>query len=151
MDIDLDSIAVYHLPLNPPWTLHLPTVNFKLHTGKKTSIDPDTFKLQFLDLLNTYPDYTCIYTDGSKEGDRVSSAAVSGQSVMKCRLPSSASIFSAELQAILLALDFIECSNLDKFLICSDSLSSLQAIHNHKFDNSVVQRVLEKCHFIYYK
>ena len=133
MDIDLDSIAVYHLPLNPPWTLYLPTVNFKLHTGKKTSIDPDTFKLQFLDLLNTYPDYTCIYTDGSKEGDRVSSAAVSGQSVMKCRLPSSASIFSAELQAILLALDFIECSNLDKFLICSDSLSSLQAIHNYKF------------------
>jgi hypothetical protein len=45
MDIDLDSIAVYHLPLNPPWTLHLPTVNFKLHTGKKTSIDSDTFKL----------------------------------------------------------------------------------------------------------
>ena len=109
----------------------------------------DTYKLKFYALLNSYPDYTCVYTDESKEGDRVSFAAVSGQRVMKCHLPGSASIFSAELQAILLALDFIECSNLDKFLICSDSLSALQAIHNHKFNNSFVQRVLEKCHFLF--
>jgi hypothetical protein len=45
MDIDLDSIAVLPLPLNPPWTLHSGTVNFHLHCGKKSSIDPDTFKL----------------------------------------------------------------------------------------------------------
>ena len=52
------------------------------------------------------------------------------------------------MQAIMLALDFIESSIHDKFLINSDSLSSLQAINNRKFDSPVVQQVLEKCHFL---
>ena len=46
------------------------------------------------------------------------------------------------------ALDFIELSNHDKFLILSDSLSSLQAIHNNNYDSPVVLNVLEKCHFL---
>jgi hypothetical protein len=118
MDIDLDSVAPYRLPLNPTCTVQSPTVNFKLHTWKKATTESDKFKLQFYDLLNSYPDYTCIYTDGSKDGGRVSFAAVSGQSVINYHLPNNSSVFSAELQAILLALDFIESSDHDKFLIC---------------------------------
>ena len=71
MNIDLDSIAVYRLPFIPSWTLHTPAINFGLHTGKKFTIDPNTFKLQFCDIINSYPNYTYIYTDGSKEGDSV--------------------------------------------------------------------------------
>ena len=45
-----------------------------------------------------------IDTDGSKEGDRVGCAVVFGwQSVMEC-LPDMASIYTAELRAIYLAL-----------------------------------------------
>ena len=82
MNIDLDSIAVYRLPFIPSWTRHTPAVNFGLHTGKKSSIDPDTFKLQFCDIINSYPNYIYIYTDGSKEGDSVACAAVSRANVM---------------------------------------------------------------------
>ena len=111
-------------------------------------MDHDTYKLQFSDLITSFPDYIHISTDGSKDGDRIASAAVCRQSTMQCRLPKFSSIFSAEMQAIMLALDFIESSIHDKFLILSDSLSSLQAINNRKFDSPVVQQVLEKCHFL---
>ena len=146
--IDVDCIAAYSLTTIPPWTIQLPTVNFTLHTGNKSSIDPNTFKVKFYNVLDTYPDYTHIYTDGSKDGERVACAAVCGQSVMKCRLPDCASIFSAESQAIMLALDFIEVSQHDKFAIFSDSMSCLQAIDNAKFEDPMIKSVLEKCHFL---
>jgi hypothetical protein len=53
MDIDLDSVAPYRLPLHPTWTILSPTVNFKLHTGKKASTESDKFKLQFYDLIKS--------------------------------------------------------------------------------------------------
>ena len=58
---------------------------------------------------------------------------------MKCRLPDCASIFSAESQAIMLALDFIEVSQHDKFAIFSDSISCLQAIDSAKAGGSYDQ------------
>ena len=109
-DIDLDCIAAYSMTTIPPWTIQLPTINFSLHNGNKSSVDPNTFKVKFYDVLDTYTDYTHIYTDGSKDGDRIACPGVCGQRVMKCRLPDCTSIFSAESQAIMLTLDFIEIS-----------------------------------------
>ena len=48
----------------------------------------------------------------------------------KCRLPDNASIFSAEIKAVDLALDHIEQSRNSDFIIFSDSLSVLQSLHN---------------------
>jgi hypothetical protein len=56
------------------------------------------------------------------EGDRVALAAVFGQQVYSARIPSASSIFSAEANAILLALKFVASSGKSKFMICSDSL-----------------------------
>jgi hypothetical protein len=50
-------------------------------------------------------EYSAIYTDGPQDGDRVASAAVFGQQVDSLRLPSASSIFSPEVNAILLALN----------------------------------------------
>ena len=72
------------------------------------------------------------------------SAAVLDEQISKSQLPDGASIFSAELSAILLALDMVERSTNDKFVIFSDSLSSLQALDNLKVDNPTVQKVLSK-------
>jgi kelch-like protein 2/3 len=66
--------------------------------------------------------------------------------VTQCRLPNHSSVFTDELQAISLALDFIENSRQDQFLIFSDSLSSLQAIQNHHFDVPLTRNILERCH-----
>jgi ribonuclease HI len=67
--------------------------------------------------------YKKIFTDGSKQGPAVAAAAVTEGKVLIKRLPDNASIFSAESQAILLALDIISQSHTHDFLICSDSLT----------------------------
>ena len=57
-----------------------------------------------------------------------------------CRLPDDSSVFTAELRAILLALEHVYCS---KELILPDSLSSLQAIYNLKYDHPVLVQISE--------
>ena len=83
-----------------------------------------------------------MYTDGSKDGHVVASAAVLDKQTYKSLLPDGASIFSAELSVIILAIDLVERSTNDKFVIFSDSLSSLQALDYLKFDNPTIQMVL---------
>ena len=69
-----------------------------------------------------------IFTDGSKQGSAVAAAAVVIDKVLVQRLPDHASIFSAEAQAILLALDIISQSSNQHFLILSYFLSCAEAI-----------------------
>ena len=52
--------------------------------------------------------------------------------------------FSAELNAILLALKFVRQSRHDRFMICSDFLSSLQGIESMKLDNPFIVQILEE-------
>jgi hypothetical protein len=54
-------------------------------------------------------------------------------------------VFSAEAHAICLALDIVDQTNETKFTIFSDSMSSLQAIHFHKWTNPTILYILEKC------
>jgi hypothetical protein len=75
-----------------------------------------------------------IYTNGSKDGDRVASAAVFGQQVYSARIPTASSIFSAEANAILLALKFVASSEKSKFInIC---------IRNRTIGYRIIQCVL---------
>ena len=59
-------------------------------------------------------------------------------------MPGQASIYTAELCAIQLALDVVNNSNEDKYIICVDSLSCLQAIEQQHIDHPLVLDVLEK-------
>jgi ribonuclease HI len=88
-----------------------------------------------------FPSFLGFYTDGSKDSDRVAAAAVCQQHEFSTRLPSPASIYTAELKAILMALEVIEQSNKTQFLICSDSLSCLQAIQNVKLDHPFLRQI----------
>ena len=70
--------------------------------------------------------------DGSKQGQKTAAAAVRAPSYKKSstlRLQNTASIFSADLEALRLALKQIEDSVEDRFVVLSDSLSSLKANH----------------------
>ena len=62
----------------------------------------------------------------------------------KCvRLPDTASIFRAELYALMLAIDVVRRSKEKNFVIFSDSLSSLQAIGGFNIDSDLVQKFLK--------
>jgi ribonuclease HI len=129
--------------------MYIPNVLLQLHLNKKSDTGPEVFKQLFLELMDEFLNHIQLYTDGSKESNRVACAMVTGSTLFQCRLPDHCSIFTAELRAILLALDYIEGSHHNKFLILSDSLSSLQSIKNCNLDHPLTRQILEKCHIFY--
>jgi len=79
--------------------------------GKQTN--PNIFITKFAEIKHEY---------------LVSTAAVMARCCLTERLPAETSIFFAELRAILLTFKYIDRPIHNKFVICTDSLSSLQAI-----------------------
>src|SRR5213082_1726121 len=149
LSIDLSTIAPYRIPLIPPWLFRSPTFCFSLVTVNKVHTVPAILKQNFYELLSVFNGFIQIYTDGSKEKNRVAAAMVCRQTVVvTARLPDNSSIFSAELHAILLALDFIGRHESRRFVIFSDALSCLQAIYNLKWSIPLVRDILEHCHFL---
>ena len=65
---------------------------------------------------------------------------------MKQSLPKEASIFTAEICAINLALKIISNNKAKKFIIYSDSISVLHSIKNQKLDNPLIVNLLNKLH-----
>ena len=130
--INLNSIALHTLPSLPPWLLQPPGFDYTLYNmGTKLDTPPDQYLSAYHELISEkYEDYTKIFTDGSKQGNAVAAAAVMVNKVLVKRLPDHASIFSAEAQAIVLALNIISQSSNQHFLILSDSLSCVEAIKN---------------------
>ena len=85
-------------------------------------------------------------SDGSKTSDGVAAAVESPRNYKKpysCRLPGDSSIYPAELRAVLLTLKHVYHSKQKSFLILSDSLSALQAIHDLKYANPVLINIFE--------
>ena len=115
----------------PPWTRHEPIFNYERCVDKKSSTDPLIFKTKFneiKDRYSRYPNFEFIYTDGSKDAGRVAAAAVADQETKTCRLPDQSSIFTAELKAIELALDYIEDLGFWRFIFFTYSKSAMQAL-----------------------
>jgi len=67
-------------------------------------------------------------------GNHVAAAVVYRSTTKTTRLPNTASIFSAELYAISLALTVIRRSKENNFVIFLDSMSSLQALSGFKLE-----------------
>ena len=84
--------------------------------------------------------------NSKSEDGHVAAAAVllnSPPSILKHRLIDGSSIFSAELQAVVLALKHVYLSKHTDFLILSDSLSALQALLNNKLDHPLLVQIRE--------
>ena len=146
-DISNDNVHQTITSEIPPWTLHRPRVNLELSSLSKRDTPSPVFIQKFNEIKNEHSYCTSIYTDGSKDNDRVGCGTIIDNSSFKQRLPSNASIFTAELTAIDLALDAITESD-DHFIIFSDSLSVLLSLHNMKLDNPLILKLLEKLHHL---
>ena len=66
---------------------------------------------------------------------------------MSMRLPDSASIFTAEIWAIIEALEEIKYSVASKYIVFTDSLSCLQALQSMKLKHPLIGMVILKCVF----
>ena len=98
--------------------------------------------IKFKELIKNFSEYEQIYTDGSKQGERVGAAALFPNGAQKSiGLPDKSSIYTAELRALLLALELIEGSIKKQFIIFSDSLSAMQALKNPHPDHPLVEEI----------
>ena len=145
-EFKMDSIWPQSSSPIPPWQLSKPSVNFALTNNKKSDTNPLEFKAKFEELRSQYQGYLEIYTDGSKDGVKVGCASVSQLHTSRKRLPDNSSIFSAEVRAIDLALNYISSHNGSNYIIFSDSLSVLQSLRNMNISNPLVQKVILKHH-----
>ena len=111
-------IAPYAMMKTPPWKLIVPTVCFDLCKYKRSDTDPTLYRLHYSELLESFTDYTHIFTDGSKDGDKTAAAFICQSFEFSRRLPDKASIFTAELEAIVSALRYIKITTKNnKFVV----------------------------------
>ena len=143
-----DNIHATVIPQVPPWTMHHPKVCLDLSVLAKKDTPSHVYIQKFNEIKDQYSYCIPIYTDGSKDNDRVGCGLIINNLSIKQRLPNNASIFTAEVTAIDLALDTIAESDDDHFIIFSDSLSVLLSLHNKKMDNPLILQLLQKLHHL---
>lgn len=130
------------LPI-PPWTIGELKIDSLTTTIPKMNMSPLMFQNEFFCKVSEYPGYYFIYTDGSKYVNSVGCAVFSEQYQKQLRLPDNSTIFSAELIAIISAIEYaLENDTYFKYLIISDSISSLQALQNPFSENALIQDIL---------
>ena len=136
--IDLEDLANHKISEVPLRTCKSPTYNYYLGS------DPMIFKNKFLEIKEKYYTHEEIYTYGSKDGEKVASAAILDGELYQFRQPNNSSVFSAEIKAIDLALNHIEQDAYWRYIIYTDSLSAMKALEGEKTDNPFVVNLLEK-------
>ena len=103
---------------------------------KKTSNIGQTEKITNKYIARRYSTAIQIYTDGSKdpENNRVGCAFVIPEfnAKYKFKLDGNLTVYTSELLAILMALRWAKKNKLEKFVILTDSLSSVQSINSEK-------------------
>ena len=143
LDCDLEDIANFKISEVPTWTSKSPTYLHNLASDKKAITDPVVFKTKFLEVKEQYYTHE-IYTDGSKDCEKVASAAILDGELYQFRLPNNSSIFYAELKAIDFALKHIKQDAFWRYIILTDSLAAMQALEGEKTDNPLIVNLLEK-------
>ena len=131
---------------SPPWLLEKSEVILDLNKLSKKKTPPLIYQEKLHSIQDNLPNYLHIYTDGSKDNNGTGCGAVLNDKTMKQSLPKEASIFTAEICAINLALKIISNKKAKKFIIYSDSISVLHSIKNQKLDNPLIVNLLNKLH-----
>lgn len=143
MDFRLPKMHPITVSSTPPWLFHRPSCLTDLASASKAQTSSAVYQQEFGALCDKYRDYVKYYTDGSKMNEGVGCALVSGTNISYgFRLNDRCSIFTAELYALLKSLQHIEGRTEKQFLICTDSLSSVQAMDDLYSSNPLVQNIL---------
>ncbi|ESO10075.1 hypothetical protein HELRODRAFT_167922 [Helobdella robusta] len=119
-----------------PWTMKIPEIDLSITKYEKNT---EECKIKY-EIIETNQNCIAIYTDGSKKANSTSSAVgiPSKKHTILQHLPQYASIYTAELTAIEMALNYIIRNNNTKYIIFTDSLSSLIAIKHHRPNNPLI-------------
>ena len=142
--IDLLNIDILpaRLPVTPPW--NFPIVKFcRYFSFIKSEVSDEVMRSIFLEHYATHSNSVDIFTDGSKSDAGVGFGVIFPSKERSGRLSSSASIFTAELHAILKAIKEVLILNERNFTIFCDSRSVLQVLENFNPMHPLVLEILE--------
>ena len=143
-NISIKNVQPFSLPSKEPWTQNPPKIILDLHKNKKSEVDSHIFKNEFLEIKSAYKHYISIYTDGSKQDEKVACIVISPNFMDSIRLPDNNSIFTTEAKAIDIALYHIRDQPKKQFIIYSDSLSVLRSLKNLDHRNPLIQQIFRK-------
>ena len=93
------------------WLLTTPTILFDLlqsdmmQTTKSNTPSDIYITSKYNEIRSLYPQHIPVFTDGLKQGNHTATGVVLKSHIITKRLPKSVSIYTAELYAILLALN----------------------------------------------
>ena len=144
-EMGLPQILIHSVLPIPPWFIPKRNVCFHVNESSKKLCSTEELRQKFL--AHKHDSIMDIYTDGSKTEIGVGAGVVVYSAIHKTfhpwkqKLNKLASIFSAELQAIKLALARIETTKNASCTIYSDSLSVLQALNQYDPKNELLQDV----------
>ena len=126
-----------------------PKIILDLHKNKKEfEVESHIFKNDFLVIQSKYKHHLSIYTDGSKQDEKVACAVISPYFTDNIRLPDNSSIFTAEVKAIDIALYHIRYQFEKQIIIYSDSLSVLKSLKDLYHRNLLIQQILKKYYYL---
>ena len=115
---------------------------------KKGRTDASAYQQVFMEIRDRYRDHIPVDTDGSRDGHSVACATVfPSDTVISMIFPDSASVFNAEVWAIVKTLEQIKYSIASKYIVFTDSLSCLQALRHMMLDYPLIGMVIRKCVF----
>ena len=127
------NVLPFRPPLYPPWLLPYPKVCKSILPSSKSSCPPEALHAEFVAHLESHSSAVPIYTDGSKTSHATGFAVLfPSQSYQYC-LPQVAGILTAELYALLKAVEHVHSHNHSTFVIFSDSLSALRLLQSTSF------------------
>ncbi|GFU62944.1 uncharacterized protein TNCV_40901 [Trichonephila clavipes] len=109
----------------PPWDIQIFNYHNPFSGYDKAGTAAVIYQQLFSFHRSKYSKYIPVYTDGSKTAGHV----VFNNTILSFSLHNSMSVFSAELTAILVALQHIIVSNHRHFCVYTDSMSALESLH----------------------
>ena len=130
----------------PTYAQNKPLVNFELTEYPKLVMPPAFYRSNVRRLLNTeYLGYTQLYTDGSKRDTGVGAAVVWGERMRRATLPCEASIYSAEMHAISMAVSVAaEERDRTNFVVLSDSYGTLKTLLNLRTSHPTARKTIHE-------
>ena len=144
MDVSLPNVHKFEVNEIPPWEITPISVNLDMLPYKKEETRRTLIISEFNKIISKYPNHQIIYTDGSRTENGIGSAFLHLGISYSWTLPCEARNYTAELYAIWQALLYMETIPDYKYLICSDSLSAIQALKNPYNKDPIIQKCLAR-------
>ena len=153
--IDMELVCPLRIPSFPPGVHDYDPERYNLIEGvPKPLISNAEAKAEFTEYYDRQGPHDEVYTDGSKMNEKVGAAAViyrhfqNGETTyrpLSKRLPDNSTVFAAEAQAIILALDYYRHMEPVRHdvVIYSDSMSCLQAIEGEDTENPLTCHIMD--------